>query len=69
MNVKATATALKNKVTGKVGKTLATPYVKYKESQTRTADKNYSFLKDYNAKSRKGLTSQKEDAQFQMLNK
>lgn len=62
------AKALKNKVTKKVGSVMAAPYVKYKESQMRTEDRNYRFLKDYNTKSKNQLPiSDKEHAQFQML--
>jgi hypothetical protein len=63
------AKALKNKVTKKVGSAMAAPYVKYKESQMRTDNKNYNFLKDYNAKSKSGAPiSNKERAQFNQLN-
>jgi len=68
MNIKALGTALKNKVTSKVGGAMAAPYVKVKESQARTHNKNADFLKDYNAKSKSGVpVSNKEQAQFQGL--
>lgn len=68
MNIKATAQALKNKVTKKVGGAMAAPYVKYKESQMRTDNRNANFMKDYNAKGKSGVpVTDKEHAQFQML--
>lgn len=62
--------ALKKKITGAVGKTLAAPYVKVKESQMRTDDKNYNFLKDYSAKKKRGTAvSEQDEARYQSLNK
>jgi hypothetical protein len=67
MNIKALGTALKNKVTSKVGGAMAAPYVKVKESQTRTADRNYNFLKDYSAKNKRGIATEKEQAIYKSM--
>jgi hypothetical protein len=62
------AQAIKNKITGKVGKVLASPYVKYKEAQMRVTDRNTAFLKDYNAKDKTGVPISNVDrAKFQGL--
>jgi len=65
MNIKALGTALKNKIVDKTSDVLAAPKVKYYESKSRQSDKNYNFIKDYQAKKKNGVTTQKEDAQYQ----
>lgn len=61
------AKALKNKVTKKVGSVIAAPYVKYKEAQTRVTDRQTTFLKDYNAKAKRGYETDKERAIFNSI--
>lgn len=68
MNIKALGTALKNKVTDKVGGAMATPYIKYQEAKQKQADNRYQIAKDYNTKRKAGVpVSGKEQAQFQMV--
>ena len=52
------AKALKNKITEKVGKTIASPYVKYKESQMRTDNVKYGVVRDFNDKYKRGNAPQ-----------
>lgn len=48
-------TALKNKITSKVGAAIAAPYVAVKKSQMRQSDKDYKWLKEYNDKRKSGI--------------
>lgn len=60
--------AIKNKVrsaAGAPGRAIVNRHSAYKQQK---ADKEYGFLKDYNAKSKRGVpTSPQEQAQFQMI--
>ena len=61
------ASALKKKVTSKVGAAMAAPYVKYKEAQMRTSDRTTKFLKGYNANAKAGRgNSEQDQARFNM---
>lgn len=66
-NMNDKAKALKNKITGAVGKAIASPVVAYHNSKSRGYDRQYKAVKQYNDMQKSGVSNPRVTAAYQAV--